>query len=226
MIEIHDRPEEALSDGAQALAPEGARVAIALNDPAELLIAIFGAFEADVLTFSHAGAPPKEAWLRQILSQNRLYVNRARAAALDLHDDDWVWVISAHSRLKCQVRLMEGVNGDTVWTWNAIGKRAGAWNLALNGPESTRGFLLNHLIPELLPPGGPYRYGNCDPVTGQAAWYDLRVRIEKAAADEIDRVEPQFFPLARPPNLVATAAILRHPAERGAISAERARRVR
>ena len=168
----------------------------------------------------------QNAWLRQILSQNRLYVNRARAAALDLHDDDWVWVISAHSRLKCQVRLMEGVNGDTVWTWNAIGKRAGAWNLALNGPESTRGFLLNHLIPELLPPDGPYRYGNCDPVTGQAAWYDLRVRIEKAAADEIDRVEPQFFPLARPPNLVATAAILRHPAERGAISAERARRVR
>ncbi len=25
---------------------------------------------------------------------------------------------------------MDGVNPDTVWTWNAIGKRAGAWNLA------------------------------------------------------------------------------------------------
>jgi sulfite dehydrogenase (quinone) subunit SoeA len=152
------------------------------------------------------------AWLRQILSCNRLYVNRARAAALGFHDDDWVWVISAHSRLKCQVRLMEGVNGDTVWTWNGIGKRAGAWNLALDGPESTRGFLLNHLIPELLPPESSYRYGNCDPITGQAAWYDLRVRIEKA--DEIGRAEPQFPPLARPPHLVPPPAILRHPADR------------
>jgi acyl-CoA synthetase (AMP-forming)/AMP-acid ligase II len=39
----------------------GARVAIALHDPAELLIAIFGAFEADVLTFPHVGVPLKEA---------------------------------------------------------------------------------------------------------------------------------------------------------------------
>ena len=39
----------------------GARVAIALDDPLELLIAMFGAFEADVLTFLHSGAPPKEA---------------------------------------------------------------------------------------------------------------------------------------------------------------------
>ncbi len=46
---------------------------------------------------------------------------------------------------------MDGVNPDTVWTWNAIGKRAGAWNLAPDAPEATRGFLLNHLISELLP---------------------------------------------------------------------------
>ena len=48
---------------------------------------------------------------------------------------------------------MDGVNPDTVWTWNAIGKRAGAWNLAPDAPEATRGFLLNHMISELLPPG-------------------------------------------------------------------------
>ena len=46
---------------------------------------------------------------------------------------------------------MEGVNADTVWTWNAIGKRAGAWGLDTDAPEATRGFLLNHLIAELLP---------------------------------------------------------------------------
>ena len=50
----------------------------------------------------------------------------AMGAALGIADDDWVWVISRNGRLKCQIRLMEGVNHDTVWTWNAIGKRA-AW---------------------------------------------------------------------------------------------------
>jgi len=90
---------------------------------------------------------------------------------------------------------MEGVNPDTVWTWNAIGKRRGAWNLDNDAPENTRGFLLNHLIGELLPEGaGGYRYSNADPVTGQAAWYDLRVRIEKAPA-EASETEPFFEPL-------------------------------
>ena len=54
---------------------------------------------------------------------------------------------------------MDGVNPDTVWTWNAIGKRAGAWGLAPDAPEAKRGFLLNHLITELLPErDGGYRY--------------------------------------------------------------------
>jgi len=35
----------------------------------------------------------------------------------------------------------------------------------------------------LLPPKGDgLRWSNSDPITGQAAWYDLRVRIEKAEA--------------------------------------------
>ena len=52
-------------------------------------------------------------------------------------------------------------------------------------PKPTRGFLLNHLIAELLPEqAGGYRYSNSDPVTGQAAWYDLKVRIEKAGASD------------------------------------------
>jgi sulfite dehydrogenase (quinone) subunit SoeA len=46
----------------------------------------------------------------------------------------------------------------------------------------TKGFLLNHLIGDLLPPRGDgMRYSNSDPITGQAAWFDLRVRIEKSA---------------------------------------------
>ncbi len=148
----------------------------------------------------------QNAWLRQITAENRLYIHRDRARALGIADDDWVWVTSAIGRVKCQVRLMEGVNPDTVWTWNALGKRAGAWNLSPDAPEATRGFLLNHLISELLPEReGGYRFSNSDPVTGQAAWYDLRVRIEKAKPEEAGETWPRFERLVNPEGEVRMA---------------------
>jgi anaerobic selenocysteine-containing dehydrogenase len=154
------------------------------------------------------------AWLRQIHGSNRLYLNRARAATLGLEDDAWVWVTSRHGRIKVQLRLMAGVNPDTCWTWNAIGKRAGAWNLAANAPEALKGFLLNHLIDDLLPEReGGYRYANADPVTGQAAWYDLRVRIEPAAEEEAGISAPQQAVLRPPAGLAAQPEELRYGAE-------------
>ena len=80
---------------------------------------------------------------------------------------------------------MEGVEPNTVWTWNAIGKQAGAWGLAVDAPEATTGFLLNHLISEHLPQRGDNgrRITNSDPVTGQAAWFDVRVRVRSAGGD-------------------------------------------
>ena len=157
------------------------------------------------------------AWLRQIHGLNKLHMSRERAEKLGIADDDWVSVTSHHGRIKAQVKLMEGVNPDTAWTWNAIGKRRGAWNLAADAPEATKGFLLNHLIAELLPENGGYRYANSDPVTGQAAWYDLRVRIEKVAADAPGTVaEPQFDPVAAPPNAPRAPAIVRHGAKEAA----------
>ncbi len=139
------------------------------------------------------------AWLRQIHGSNRLYMSRVRAKKLGIGGDDWVWITSRHGRVKAQVRLMDGVNEDTVWTWNAIGKRKGAWNLADDSPEATKGFLLNHLIDELLPEReGGYRYAQADPVTGQAAWYDLRVRIERADPREDALSMPQFETLNPP----------------------------
>jgi anaerobic selenocysteine-containing dehydrogenase len=107
-------------------------------------------------------------------------------------------VISHHGRIKVEVARMEAVNASTLWTWNAIGKRAGAWALDKDAPEAKKGFLMNHLIAELLPPREDgMRWSNSDPVTGQAAWYDLRVRIEKAEPDEAIS-EPQFSLLAQP----------------------------
>ena len=124
----------------------------------------------------------QNAWLRQILGANRLFVPRPLGRSLGLADGDWVAVSSHAGEIRAQVKLMDGVNPQTVWTWNAIGKRAGAWNLAADAPEFTRGFLLNHLIGDLLP--GADAMPNADPVTGQAAWYDLRVRIAKAPPPE------------------------------------------
>jgi anaerobic selenocysteine-containing dehydrogenase len=144
----------------------------------------------------------QNAWLRQIHGHNRLYMNRSEAERKGIADDDWVWITSRIGRVRAQVKLMEGVNPHTVWTWNAIGKRSGAWTLDPDAPEATRGFLLNHLIAELLPeqPGG-YRYCNSDPVTGQAAWYDLKVRIEKAGEYEARETSPRFEALEPPPGL-------------------------
>ena len=140
------------------------------------------------------------AWLRQIHTKNPLYVPGAICDEQGLKTGDWVWLISRHGRIKVEIQRTDAVNGGTIWTWNAIGKRKGAWALDKDAPEGTKGFLLNHLIHELLPPKGDgMRWSNSDPVTGQAAWYDLRVRIEKA--DPGKEAEPSFPAIRRPVDL-------------------------
>ncbi|HEX4614494.1 MAG TPA: molybdopterin oxidoreductase family protein, partial [Stellaceae bacterium] len=152
----------------------------------------------------------QNAWLRQILGSNRLFVNRAAGRALGLAEEDWVWLSSHHGRIRVPTKLMDGVNPDTVWTWNAIGKRNGAWNLAPDSPEFRKGFLLNHLISELLPPDGGYSYANADPITGQAAWYDLRARIDRVPQGETDITAPSFEMLGHPASLSHPPGILRY----------------
>jgi len=120
----------------------------------------------------------QNAWLRQIATRNYLYLHPDTAAEHGVADGDDVWVESAHGRIRVPCRLHAGTARGTVWTWNAIGKREGAWKLAADAPEYTKGFLLNHVIDDLLPARSDgYRYANADPVTGQAAWFDLKVRI-------------------------------------------------
>ncbi len=153
----------------------------------------------------------QNAWLRQLHSRNVLFVPRAWAVKKGIADDDWVWVSSRNGRIKVKAKLSDGVNGDTVWTWNAIGKRAGAWNLSPDAPEARQAFLLNNLIDDLLPEReGGYRYSNSDPVTGQAAWYDLRVSIEKAAASEASEIAPIAPPVKRPAGLSEAPDELRY----------------
>jgi sulfite dehydrogenase (quinone) subunit SoeA len=152
----------------------------------------------------------QNAWLRQILGANRLFMNRVTGNSLGLRDDDWVWVTSHAGRIRAQLKLMDGVNPNTVWTWNAIGKRSGAWNLAADSPEFSRGFLLNHLIAETLPANDGGAEGNADPITGQAAWYDLRVRVEKAPTAEKSESAPHFAALGQPASLPRAPDILRY----------------
>src|SRR3546814_5071064 len=62
-----------------------------------------------------------------------------------------------------------------------------------DAPESKQGFLLNHLISDVTPKGD---YANADPVTGQAAWFDLRVSIRPAADVALGESQPQLAELA------------------------------
>ena len=134
----------------------------------------------------------QNAWLRQITSQNYLYMNRAECLSMGIADESWVWVESHNGKIRAQVKHMNGVEANTVWTWNAIAKQSGAWGLDNNSNESKDAFLLNHLISELLPPKASFAdITNSDPITGQAAWYDLCVKITPADTDEVG-AWPQF----------------------------------
>jgi anaerobic selenocysteine-containing dehydrogenase len=130
----------------------------------------------------------QNAWLRQIHTHNFLFVNSRTALAAGIADGAWMWVESPWGKVRCLCRHSEAVEPGTVWTWNAIGKQPGAWGLAPAANEARKGFLLNHLISD-----SP---AHSDPITGQAGWYDVRVRIYAAAEQG---VSPEFPALQKVP---------------------------
>jgi anaerobic selenocysteine-containing dehydrogenase len=134
----------------------------------------------------------QNAWLRQIHSHNYLQVNPLTAHKAGIADGGWCWVESQWGKVRCMLRYSEAVEPGTAWTWNAIGKADGAWQLAPGADESRKGFLLNHLISEELPQGAGRTISNSDPVTGQAGWYDVRVRIRPAEPEEPEASSPQI----------------------------------
>ncbi len=139
----------------------------------------------------------QNAWLRQLHGHNPLYLPTKLWEKHGFAEGDWARVTSAHGEITVPVAHQAALNENTVWTWNAIGKRKGAWALNEGAPETTKGFLLNHLIHELLPPKGDgLRWANSDPITGQAAWFDLRVKLEKADAPDVS--QPTFPEIKSP----------------------------
>ena len=149
----------------------------------------------------------QNAWLRQIHGYNYLFVSSEIWEKNKFHEGDWAILESVHNSITVPVAKMEAVNKNTVWTWNAIGKKSGAWALDKGAPEFNKGFLINHLISELLPPKkNGFRYSNSDPITGQAAWFDLKVRIRRAEAGEVKdrKIEKSHnSPVDMPPKVIS-----------------------
>ncbi len=148
----------------------------------------------------------QNAWLRQIHAYNFLYVHPKTAQTAGIGDGQWMWVESMHGKVRCLCRYSEAVEPGTVWTWNAIGKSKGAWRLDKDANESEQGFLLNHVIGEELPGGEAGKHlSNSDPLTGQAGWYDVRVRIYPADANDPAETSPQFAEMPALPGTGTTS---------------------
>jgi anaerobic selenocysteine-containing dehydrogenase len=93
----------------------------------------------------------QNAWLRQLHSHNALHVHPATARAAGVEDGAACWVESRWGRMRCRIRCSEAVEPGTVWTWNAIGKAPGAWQLPAGADESRKGFILFVLLAFKLP---------------------------------------------------------------------------
>ena len=142
------------------------------------------------------------SWMRQFQGSNHLYMSKAQATKLGIEKESWVWITSRHSRVKARLQLMDGVNEKTVWAWNITSKRRGPSEQSDTDQGRKEGLSLSYLIDDLLPEqAGGQRHSSGDPVTGQAAWYDLRVRIERANPDETNRSEPPID-IPRSPKIV------------------------
>ena len=74
----------------------------------------------------------QNVWLRQIHGSNKLFVSKGIWKEKNFKDGDWARLTSENSSIVVPVALMKSQNENTVWTWNAIGKRKGSWALDKN----------------------------------------------------------------------------------------------
>ena len=76
---------------------------------------------------------------------------RATARKLGLADCDWVWVESPHARSAAASAPWKGSSRTPCGRGMRSASRRARGALKTDAPEATAGFLLNHLIAELLP---------------------------------------------------------------------------
>ena len=75
----------------------------------------------------------QNAWLRQIHGMNPMYLPTKVMQEQGLVDGDWAKVSSPNGEITVPVAEMAALNENTIWTWNAIGKRRGAWAIGPKG---------------------------------------------------------------------------------------------
>jgi anaerobic selenocysteine-containing dehydrogenase len=148
----------------------------------------------------------QNAWLRQIHTHNYLFVNPKTAGREGITDGGWMWVESQWGKVRCMCRLFRSGgarHGLDLERHRQI--RKGAWNLTPDANESQEGLFAQP--PDLGRTAGVgcgAHISNSDPITGQAAWYDVRVRIYKAEAGEPAETFPQFKAVPAAPGVQAS----------------------
>ena len=80
-----------------------------------------------------------------------VFMNASKAAFMGLKNKDVVQLKSPHGQTRAIIALMHDMNENTVWSWGST------------------------LFAPLIPEDKPLR----DPTTGQPAWFDLKVAVEK-----------------------------------------------
>ena len=138
----------------------------------------------------------QNAWLRQILGRNKLYIARAKARELGLADDDWVRVTSHNGAIKVQIKTDGRRQPRHGLDLERDRQARGRLEPRREAPRSAQALPAQPSDQRIAAGQGAERRSNSDPVTGQAAWFDLCVRIEKCEAGE-ECSEPQFPALPR-----------------------------
>ncbi len=139
----------------------------------------------------------QNAWLRQIRGKNYLYLPTKIWQAQGFQEGDYARVTSplGHRwsprsptwRVSTPTRSGPGTPSASAAAPGRSTKRRTRRKRASSSTTSSPNF-----CPEK---GDGQRWSNSDPVTGQAAWFDLRVKIEKVGPKE--HSEPQFPTLTR-----------------------------
>ena len=153
----------------------------------------------------------QNAWLRQIATRNALYVHPDTAAPPASPTATGSARRATRPHPRAGEASCEPSQPDTVWTWNAIGKRKGAWKLATDAPEAQRRFPAQPPDRRAAPrDGGGYRTRTRirSPVRRRGS--TCACAIEGAARTPL---QPQFAP-SRAPELADERCRLLHTATR------------
>jgi anaerobic selenocysteine-containing dehydrogenase len=148
----------------------------------------------------------QNAWLRQIATRNWLYLHPDTGAKHGIADEDWLEVARTTAASRVQAKFAGNVAAGHGVELERDRQAQARMEAGQGRAGGSKGFLLNHLISDITPKGD---YANADPVTGQAAWFDLRVSIRKVERAAKARRNSRRCRTAKPTNAAALRRRLR-----------------